>query len=195
MTLRLSAFSRKRRSLMFIFKLCVASLISIGVFTGAARADHLSEHLLARGAPEKQLAGIHLEQSTIADVIKKYGKPSKIEKQPAPSQFEIVDYYWDLAQSRLHVLVMFMGCTESISLIEVEDSRSSKKFAGTGRGLKIGDRLSDLRRIYGKRYAVRHIPRQKIHDVRLEWRDGGFSLVSELNKTGRIKKLSLIAPE
>ena len=180
---------------MFIFKLCVASLISIVFFTGAARADHVPEHLLARGTPEKQLAGVHLESSTIADVIKKYGKPSKIEKQPSSSQFEMVDYYWDLAKSRLHVLVVFMGCTESISLIEVEEPGNSKRFAGTSRGLKIGDRLSDLRRIYGKRYAIRRIPRQKIHDVRLEWRDGGFSLVSELNKTGRIKKLSLIAPE
>ena len=71
-----------------------------------------------------------------------------------------------------------------ISLIEVEGAAGP---AGrTGAGLKIGDDLSDLTRIYGPRYHLRNIPNREIHDVMIQWRKEEFSLVAELDRWGKI---------
>jgi hypothetical protein len=159
------------------------------------RADHLPSELLARGKPEKQLAGIHIERNTVADVIKRYGKPTKIEKQPSPADLDMSDYYWTAAKAKLHVLVVRSAGIEYIGLIEVEGSGDSTLIRRTGRGLRIGDRLSDLTRIYGRKYKIRKIPKLKIHDVMIQWRAEEFSLVAELDKKERITKLSLSPPE
>ena len=167
-----------------------AIALSLLLFRIICSADHLPPKLQARGRPEKKLAGIHLEHTKLADVVKMYGKPSKIEKQPSPPEMAMTDYYWNLSKGRLHLL---MG-QNYISLVEVEGSEDSV-WLQTGRGLKIGDNLDDLRRIYGPRYRVRNISSANIHDVMIQWRSEEFSLVAELDKKGRIKKLSLSAPE
>ena len=167
-----------------------AAVLSLLLFTIVCNADHLPPELQARGRPEKKLARIHLEQTKLADVIRMYGKPSKVEKQPSPSDIALTDYYWNLSKGRLHLLMV----QDYISLVEVEGSAGSA-WLQTGRGLRIGDNLDDLRRIYGPRYKVRNIPSANIHDVMVQWRSKEFSLIVELDKKGRIKKLSLSAPE
>ena len=167
-----------------------AAVLSLLLFTIVCNADHLPPELQARGRPEKKLARIHLEQTKLADVIRMYGKPSKVEKQPSPPDIALTDYYWNLSKGRLHLLMV----QDYISLVEVEGSAGSA-WLQTGRGLRIGDNLDDLRRIYGPRYKVRNIPSANIHDVMVQWRSKEFSLIVELDKKGRIKKLSLSAPE
>jgi hypothetical protein len=99
---------------------------------------------------------------------------------------------------KLHLVVFRFNETkngEYIALIEVEGSQPTGRIHGTGRGLKLGDDLADVRRIYGPRYKVRNKPKLNIHDVMIQWRVEEFSLVAELNKKGKITKLSLFAPE
>jgi hypothetical protein len=179
----------------FEFPALPLTLASMLMLASICHADHLPVDLLARGKPEKQLAGINLASDKIADIIKRHGKPSKIEKQPSPDDLDMCDYYWIKAKAKLHVLVVRSAGLEYISLIEIEGSVNKKGIGRTGRGLKIGDRLSDLRRIYGSRYKIRDIPDRNIHDVMIEWRAEEFSLVAELDKKGSIKKLSLSPPE
>jgi hypothetical protein len=50
------------------------------LFGTTCSADHLPPELQARGRPEKKLARIHLEHTKLADVIRMYGKPSKVER-------------------------------------------------------------------------------------------------------------------
>ena len=119
-----------------------------------------------------------------------YGEPSKVVKQSSTPDVALTDYYWNLANGKLHLLMV----QDYISLIEVEGSAGSIHLK-TGSGLRIGDNVSDLRKIYGPRYKVRNIPRLSINDVMIQWRSEEFSLVAELDKKGRIKKLSLFAPE
>jgi hypothetical protein len=160
------------------------------LFGTTCSADHLPPELQARGRPEKKLARIHLEHTKLADVIRMYGKPSKVEKQPSPPDLVMTDYYWNLSKGRLHLLMV----QNYISLVEVEGSSKSGRLQ-TGSGLKIGDDLDDLKRIYGPRYKVRNIPSLAIHDVMIQWRSQEFSLVAELDTRDRIKKLSLFSPE
>jgi hypothetical protein len=170
------------------------SLISIGSFVSVSHADHLPLKDQAKGKPEKMLAGIMLDRSRISDVIKLYGKPSKVTREPKPSDLNVVEtshYYWLKGATKLHLLVY----GEYIELIEARGSPTSGQMVRTGRGLKIGDNLADVRRIYGPRYKVRNIPELKIHDVMIQWRSEEFSLVAELDGKGRVKSLSLSGPE
>jgi|SRR5690349_22300903 len=175
-------------------KLFFLILINVGSFVSVSHADHLPLKDQARGKPEKILAGITLDRSRISDVIKLYGKPSKITKEPKEPDLNVVEtshYYWIKGSTRLHLLVY----GDYIALIEVQTSPTSGQLVRTGRGLKIGDDLADVRRIYGPRFKVRNMPDLKIHDVMIQWRAEEFSLVAELDSTGRIKSLSLSGPE
>jgi hypothetical protein len=167
-----------------------AVVLSLLLFTIICNADHLPPELQARGRPEKELARIHLEHTKLRDVIRMYGKPSKVEKQPSPPDIALTDYYWNLSKGRLHLLMV----QNYIALVEVEGSAESV-WLQTGRGLKIGNNLNDVRRIYGRRYKVRKIPSANIHEVIIQWRSQEFSLIVGLDKKERIKSLSLSAPE
>jgi hypothetical protein len=68
-------------------------------------------------------------------------------------------------------------------------------FGRSGAGLKLGDGLAELKRIYGKRFKERDIPNLGIHDVMVQWRSEEYSLVAEFDGMGRIKRLSLFSPE
>ena len=178
---------------MNAFRRLGAVALALLFISSVSHADHLPENKQARGNPEKRLAGIHLERNKIADVIRMYGKPTEIRKQPGPPEIAMTDYYWRKGKFELHVLVIRSSGTSWISLVEVEGATGT---AGrTGAGLKIGDTLSDLKRIYGPRFHLRNIPNLKIHDVMIQWRKEEFSLVAELDHRGKITKLTLSPPE
>ena len=83
---------------------------------------------------------------------------------------------------------------EYIQLIEVDGSKSGIT-GRTGAGLKLGDNKAALKRIYGLRFKERNIPKLGIHDIMVQWRVMEISLIVELSDSGRIKKMSLLAPE
>lgn len=173
-------------------RVVVLSILSLVSFVSVGYADHLASQ--AKGKPEKTLAGITLGRSKIADVIKLYGKPSKVTKEPKPPNLNVVEmvhYYWVKGSTNLHILV----AGEYMSFIEVQGSPGASRIVRTGRGLKIGDDLADVRRIYGPRYKVRNIPNLNIHDVMIQWREEEYSLVAYLDSKGKIKSLTLAAPE
>lgn len=172
-----------------LLRLCL-SLISVALFLApGARADHLPEDLLAKGRPEKSLAGIHLERSRLSGIVRAHGEPSRVEGD---------DYYWEKDGWTLH-MVLYRGHTikngEYIALIEVEGTKAPRGMDKTGRGLRLGDTISSIRRIYGRRFEERKIPKLGIHDVTVQWRREEVSLVARLDQQGRIRNLRLFAPE
>ena len=173
-------------------------LVAIVVVSNA-RADHLPVELQAKGKSEKTLARIHLERSRLKDILRTYGKPSQIKKTPAAPDSSIVDeeYYWKLSGVTVRVLLLRgpgIHHGEYTQLIEVEGSKPGIT-GRTGAGLKLGDNKAALKRTYGSRFKERDIPKRGIHDIMVQWRDKEISLVVELSHSGRIKKMSLSAPE
>ena len=83
---------------------------------------------------------------------------------------------------------------EYISLVEV-DIGTSHGVAKTGKGLRIGNSLKDLKRIYGHRVQVRDIPEANIRYAMIQWRREEYSLVATLGKRDKITALQLFAPE
>ncbi len=183
---------------------CLTTITLVAILVGfvsTCRADHLPDNLQARGRPETTLAGIHLTEKTkLADVIKRYGKPTKVEGSESddPNISSSYNYYWIKSGLNLHILVERLPRKipdwESVSLIEV-DSGTSAKIASTGRGLKVGDSTKDLKRIYGSRIKMRDIPKLKIHDVMIQWHREEYSLLAALDRQNRITSLWLSAPE
>jgi len=180
-------FTYRRLTVLFLFILSIGSFVSIG-------ADELPAKDQARGKPEKTLAGITLDRSRISDVIRLYGKPSKVSTDPKPANLNVVEmrhYYWIKGSTTLHVAMY----GEYMGFIDVQGRPSARQIVRTGKGLKIGDDLADVRRIYGPRYKVRNIPKLKIHDVMIQWRTKEYTLGAVFDEKGKIKSLSLVAPE
>jgi hypothetical protein len=177
------------------------ALLCLIVSTPVCLADHLPPELQARGTPETRLAGIPLGRSKVSEVIRMYGKPAEIIHHPPPPGLKAVDeyeYFWKRRGMRLRLLFddrSGIKGGEYISLVEVEGSRAFGAYGRTGQGLKLGDGLADLRRIYGRKYLETKKPELNIHHVMIQWRREEFSLVAEFDDRGRIKKLSLLAPE
>jgi hypothetical protein len=174
--------------------LVIAGLI---FFASAGRADHLADRLKASGKPEMTLAGIRLtERTRLKDVIRLYGKPTRMKawESSDPGFSSSYDYYWVKRALNLRVVVERLPGLESVGSIEVNEGTGGK-IGRTGKGLRIGQSLNDLRRLYGHRYSLRDIPKLKIHDVMLQWRHKEYSLVATLDRHNRITGLSLCAPE
>ncbi len=174
-------------------KLLILFCFIFGCFVSVS-ADELPAREQAKGKPEKILAGINIDRSRISDIIKLYGKPAKVSTDPKPPNLNVVEthhYYWSKGSTRLHVAMY----GEYMGFIEVKGAPSSSQIVRTGKGLKIGDDLADVRRIYGPIFKVRNIPHLKIHDMMIQWRTQEYSLVADLDEKGRIKSLILSAPE
>jgi hypothetical protein len=179
-----------------ITRLSACVLFSLLLLTSICRADHLPRELQARGNPEKRLAGIYLERSRLADVVRLYGKPSRVEKQSSTADFDMYDYYSNKPRATLHlVIVRGARIGEYISSIEVEGSVGSGMMSRTGAGLRLGSSLTDLRRIYGRRFRERKLPEVEILEVMVQWRRPEYSLLAQIARSGKIKKLTLLPPE
>jgi hypothetical protein len=145
--------------------------------------DHNPENEISKGRAENRLANIILMKSKLADVIKIYGKPSRIESD---------EYYWQHSDWTMRLI--FETPNDPVVNIDVRGRNIPKHIGVTGSGLKIGDSLLTLRKIYGTRYDERNLPNIRIHDVMIEWEEG-VSLVAEMDAAGKIVSLSLSAPE
>ncbi|MDQ3799589.1 MAG: hypothetical protein M3384_09075 [Acidobacteriota bacterium] len=160
-------------------------------------ADHLPENLLARTRPEKKLAGISLERSRVSDVVEMYGEPPCVIKRESAGYADSYDYYWYPDGVTLHVFVESgkeLAGNSYISMIEIEGSAANAPTARTGAGLELGAKLSELKRIYGRRFKIRNIPEYDIHDVTVQWRSG-YTLTAKLDRENRIETLSLLSPQ
>jgi hypothetical protein len=175
-------------------------IILAGGFAAVAYADHLEDKQQARGRPETKIAGIDLSRDKLADIIRRYGQPTRVKswESDRPDWSSQYEYYWLKRGINLHVVVERLPKKdpkwEYIGLVEV-DAGTSRKLGTTGKGLRVGDNLRDLKRIYGSRFKVRNIPKIKIHDVMIQWRQEEYALVATLDQHNRITGLSLAAPE
>ena len=177
----------------------LVGLVFLALATMDCFADHLPDHLQARGRPETVLARINLETTSIEKIIKLYGKPTEEKKwEPGmPNSAGQIDYYWRRRGLNLHVQIEFIDKDPSWKPVElVEVSVGTSRSVGVTRaGLALGDTLADLRRVYGRRFHLRSIPKHNIHDVTVQWRREEYSLVATLDSKNRITSLSLSTPE
>lgn len=175
----------------------------------SAGADHLPAKLMAMGSPEDTLAGIHLRTATWDGVVKKYGAPTKTVTVPNNPNW--TGYLWDSAGTRLEVEVTHSKTrqyVDTITVVRVGSSLGGDKLAdagATGRGLKLGDSLEDLKRVYGARFLLlkqdavpvettpfSETPGSEVAIV--QWMKLDFTLTAGLDAGGKIVALRLRLP-
>lgn len=131
----------------------------LALFACIARADHLPESLLAQGPREVSLCGINVYHSRVPELMKKFGKPFTYEKYPKTE--EAAEMVWHANGSKIHVTVNTIDIAYAVS---VEGKPSD--LTSSGRGLRLGQTLDDLKRIYGNRFL------KQGNNITLQWADG-----------------------
>src|ERR1700712_4444750 len=113
-----------------------------------AFGDHLPDRLVALGPPEHTLCGIDVYQSKGSALLQTLGKPVSDEKYPKTE--EARELIWDRDGARIHATVNVADTAYAADV-----SGKPGTLTRTGRGLGLGQSLSDLRRIYGSRFRKR----------------------------------------
>jgi hypothetical protein len=176
-----------------------------------AIADHLPAKLQARGKPENTLAGINLERDTPDEVRRKFGPPTKTIK--APNNPGWTGYLWQTADTRLEVEVT-KGRTRDylggITIVRMNGESSTSVWTtlppSTGRGLKLGDTLDTLKKLYGNRLQLSKqapVPADTdpflsvpgVETAVVQWSPIEFTLNAGFDNQGRIIALRLNPPE
>jgi hypothetical protein len=103
----------------------------------------------ATGPPETSLAGIELGHTTIADIEKMYGKANVVSNAGGTTLFQ-----WQRLTVALTIATQFDPKNPSdpsgtVISVAVQGEGDNKPISRTGRGLKLGAKVSDVKKIYG----------------------------------------------
>jgi hypothetical protein len=140
-------------------------------------ADHNPPNEVSQRPSERQLAKIFIMKSTLQDVVKIYGEPTDESND---------GYIWEKEGWTLNCLIDTPE--NKVISIEVQGQRMPKSVGVTGSGLKVGDAISSVRRIYGTTFHLGD------SFVAFEWRDG-VTLDIDFDKAGKINRFFLSAVE
>lgn len=195
-----------KRWLPIFISLAASTVALTLVFLLPAFSDHLPPELLARGTPERTLAGITLGKSKLSDVMRIYGPPTRQVR--APNNPEWSGYIWEISSSKIEVDFEHERQGDFAHYVYIQGSDKGR-LDSTGAGLKLGDDISSLRHIYGPRFQVITSPDVRIgwenaEDFKvsaggrlivLQWRSEDFSLVVGISDIGKIVAMQLTVPE
>ena len=180
-------------------------LLSFLLFQSTAKADHLPEESIASGKPEITLAGINLKSTTLKDVIRMYGSPTRQKK--AFNNPHWTGYVWELPHAKLELGVSSGPSGTRIRNIYVEGTTDGQ-VGTTGRGLKLGDDINKLKRIYGNQFVLQKLANEHSKNrieftgvdvanqrATFQWREEDFTFTAGLDDKGIINAMWLILPE
>jgi hypothetical protein len=98
---------------------------------------------------ETTLAGIELGRTTIADIEKMYGKANVVQSAGETTLFQ-----WQRLTVTLTVATQFDSKNPSnpsgtVISVAIQGQGDNKEISRTGKGLKLGAKASDIRKVYG----------------------------------------------
>jgi hypothetical protein len=145
---RRASSSRTLKTLLTAF--FVGMLATDGAFGGNLFPDYRNSILVHS---ETVLSGIDVRNNTIQQVIEKLGEPSHVTVKPRTEReppFRI--YEWETKTCWISLIALNeSGLEPTIRSVDVWGTRPHAEIGTTGRGLKLGDLMSDAGRIYGLR--------------------------------------------
>jgi hypothetical protein len=156
---------------------------------GSVRADHLPDNKQASGKADTVLCGFDPYSTPMGDILSKLGKPDRIE--PWKVNKVNVTYWWSRGLLTIQANTYQFGDYMNKPPVSIEVNGSDPDgFCTTGRGLKLGDSLADVRRLYGKRYDVRSTGKGK-RTITIQWKDESTLLV-DLTKSGHVEAINAL---
>ncbi len=159
------------------------------VFFCASLAAAQTATQLAAGEPESVLAGIDIRHMRVADVQRLYGEQEAmyaVTADPYPAGTKL--YKWGRLTVTLKVLTeptVKDGNLIRAIAIQGEGDPANKAINKTGRGLKLGAKADEVRKLYGMHAGD--------GSTMIQWSDG-TTLVVTVNEKERVSKLELRAP-
>ena len=139
-----------------------------------------------KGDADNRLSGLNLHRAKIDDAITRYGTPTN------PTRFLEIgkslggnDYEW-----RKHGLLMQLHTCddgETLCSIEVRGTKADDNFGTTGHGLKLGNTMADVRRLYFPRFSP--VPDNDESQVTLVW--GQTTMHLYFDDVGRVNRIIL----
>jgi hypothetical protein len=157
-----------------------------------AEADHLPKSKLAAGKPDTVLAGIDVYHTTVQQIIARWGQPDAV--RDIPDQGTVAggrDYVWKKNGDEIICGTWNNKALQSIVYsVEVRGTVGTRS-TSTGRGLEIGQRLTNIVAVYGKRYAV-SASKLGGRQFTIQWSDE-TTLYITLNAMGRVVRMHLLA--
>lgn len=168
-------------------------LTCLTLFSALAWADHLPASMVAIGKPEHVLAGISIaDNETIANIIKRLGKPDKFSVTNADYQSGSGErsYEWNRSGVRLRIGTEYQTDAKTKKIIESPPlfvdvwGEQRGGFGFTGRGLSLGAHRARIQTIYGARFQ------SDVHSVTIQWKDE-TTLTIDFDNDGRIVHMKL----
>ncbi|HEY0158951.1 MAG TPA: hypothetical protein VGF28_16825 [Thermoanaerobaculia bacterium] len=137
-------------------KLAAACLLLLLFRPAPATADHAPEWLLAKRSTVPRILGMSVDDVTLADVIRRFGKPTSRQSDPKFPQEAL--YTWRSGELTVRASTVFPPTsrspkTEQVTTIEVAGPAASRATL-TEHGLRLGDDLRMLVNTYGWRYQT-----------------------------------------
>lgn len=170
--------------------------LSVGVIlatTLAFGADFLHPPHTLEIHSETVLSGIDLYNSKIDEIVEKLGKPSQVTVTARTDVSETRRYEWQTKMCSLRLTtVELRDGRKWIESIDVLGTHPDDEVGVTGRGLKLGDVIGDLRRIYSLReYFGATLP-ENDSPLQVSARKlSGAILNVDFDKTGRVNHMKL----
>jgi hypothetical protein len=168
----------------------VSMLAAHAAFGGGLFPDYRNSILVHS---ETVLSGIDVRNNTIQQVIEKMGEPSHVTVKPRTERdpaFRI--YEWETKTCWIRLIALNeSGLEPPIRSVDVWGTHPHAEIGTTGRGLKLGDLISDAGRIYGLRlYFGATLPNDRASWA--SFRDyGAPSLTIDFDKDGRVNHMRL----
>lgn len=167
---------------------CVVLVVGMLVIR-AAPDDFLHQQQNTLVLSDRVLSGVEPHYSTIEDVIAKFGKPSAVTirlRAEGPLTVEQRNYEWQRKECQLRVVTAESYGGNVIESIDVWGTAPVGDMCTTGRGLKLGDSIRDVRRIYALRlYFGITLPERTPPCL------GEPILEVDLNKAGKINHMKV----
>jgi hypothetical protein len=160
--------------------------------------------------PETTLAGISFETAKPEEVLRRLGPPTKTVRVPNNPYW--AGYLWQTANTRIEVEVSkgrARDYIETVTLVRLNGESPASLWkapeASTGQGLKLGDTLDALKKIYGSRLQVSKqapVPPDTepflsvpwVETATVQWTPMEFTLTAGLDAEGKIIALRLRPP-
>ncbi len=126
------------------------------VLSSPVRADHAPGWLTSRAKPETTLAGITVGETTVGEVVRRFGK-FQASKHLSEEQTE-TEYSWHLPRSVITVSTMHAPeippNEQTIIYVEARQREGTRSRVRTGAGVVVGSDFEALVRAYGPRYMT-----------------------------------------
>jgi hypothetical protein len=168
-------------------------LVVVLLFCCSGVADHLPENQIAKGKADEVLSSVNVYKTTMGQIFSRLGPPSRTidvleDRNIAGGR----DYEWDRGEVKI-----FMGTwndkgTSSVPYsVEVWGKRPAGILGITGRGLRLGDKLSKVRQIYGHRFG-RYQQDDGTLQVTIQWQNE-TTLYLYFDHSGKVDHIHLMA--